>query len=104
MIEAKLLKIIPFDFVIEFLSNTYYRFKQIIMAALKHINNSINRNNKSAIINKKQRSPGSDDHESPVGGGYRDRGPIPPSMSSHSMKVYCVSSEFIFHFTVCFLV
>lgn len=46
-----------------------------------------NRDNRNSY-HQYDRSPGSDDHESPVGGGYRDRGPIPPSMSSHSMKEY----------------
>ncbi|XP_055842091.1 alpha-protein kinase 1 isoform X5 [Episyrphus balteatus] len=38
-----------------------------------------------------QRSPGSD-QESPLG-GYRERGPIPPSISTHSMKEYYQSDR-----------
>ncbi|XP_055911148.1 alpha-protein kinase 1 isoform X7 [Eupeodes corollae] len=40
---------------------------------------------------KEQRSPGSD-QESPLG-GYRERGPIPPSISTHSMKEYYQSDR-----------
>lgn len=36
----------------------------------------------------RERSPGSDQESSPSGGGYKERGPIPSSMSSHSMKEY----------------
>uniref|UniRef100_A0A0K8TKZ9 Uncharacterized protein n=1 Tax=Tabanus bromius TaxID=304241 RepID=A0A0K8TKZ9_TABBR len=45
-----------------------------------------NRDNRQSF-HQYDRSPGSD-QESPLGGGYRERGPIPPSMSSHSMKEY----------------
>ncbi|XP_055842086.1 myb-like protein I isoform X1 [Episyrphus balteatus] len=53
--------------------------------------NQQSRENRLSYTQYDQRSPGSD-QESPLG-GYRERGPIPPSISTHSMKEYYQSDR-----------